>query len=108
MDRNRARCGTQTAQPILIIERMVAADMDQFIAAQPRHGLTCLIAEGNGPAARVGLNRNPFRAQRIKLAQRPIGRGQQLHIAIAMEQQLRGQCFQQALPARCRRDQRRR
>lgn len=96
----------------MIVDRREGADVHQrrapgfVLRRQPRNILADLVAIGDRPAARIGLHRHPLGPQRIELAHRAVAIGQDLHIAIAVQQKMRGQRLDQRLAAAARRHQR--
>lgn len=113
MRRDRARGRTQTPRAIMIVERMQRLHMHHrhppsaILGRQHRARPARLVPIGHRPPARVGLDRHPFGPQRKQLRRRPRAIGQDLHIAIAVQQQLRRQSLDQPLPARRRGNERR-
>ena len=110
MNRDGPRRRAQTAQPVMIVERVAAFQMHDLrpdrIDRQGRHPPPGTVEISGGPAARVQLHRHPLGAQREQLGHLPLGIAQDLHIGVAMQQHMRRHRLQQRLPLATRRDQR--
>ena len=108
---NRLIGSAQTPGSVMVVPRMKPANMNEIgrgITVQQRH-LQHLLAHPIGKASRptigAGHQRHPFGAQSEQFHWKSAGILQDLHIGIAMQQQLAGQRFQQGLPRAGRLDQ---